>query len=125
MMRSMAASMESSGSISGKMRSFESGDRLVGKPDLVDFAAVKQLHDDLEQPLVSDQIVGKRARAAQIIGSDGVGVAHHPHIHHPHTALDQHGHSFRFQWISPERGTGSNLGAFLLINTKMECLRPE
>src|SRR5215475_10943992 len=102
MMRSIAASMESSGLksgsgssahgvMSGRLKCLELGDRLVGEPDLVDLAAMKHLHDDLEQPLIGDESVGQCAGAAQIIGSDGIGVAHHPHIHHPHAALDQHG----------------------------------
>src|SRR5271154_883230 len=121
MMRSMAASMASPCSSSDTFECFEFGDRLVGEPDLVAFTAVKHLHDDFQQPLVGDEAVGHRAGAAQIIRGDGVGIAHHPHIHHPHTALDQHGPILRFGRISPERGTGSIWDADSLINMKMRA----
>src|SRR5579871_3957297 len=64
MMRSMAASMESSrlGEFvrldpSGVFQRFEAGDRLVGEPDLVELAALEQLHDDREQWLVGRKTV--------------------------------------------------------------------
>src|SRR5579859_2071608 len=95
MMRSMAASIGLSCVLSVKRRSllqgFEFRDRLVGEPDLVHLTVAKHLHDDLEQPLIGDEIVGKRAGATQIVGGDGIGIAHQSRIHHPHTAFDQHG----------------------------------
>src|SRR6185312_4727797 len=107
MMRSMAASMVSSGTSSGRFGmssgissdksfsdgffGFESCDRQIGQPDLVHLAAVKHLHDDREQVVVGDEIVGDGAGAAQIIRGDGIGIAYHPRVHHSHTAFDQHG----------------------------------
>src|ERR1700719_2817570 len=91
MMRSMTASMESSGLISGNSSSFELGDRLVGEPDLVVFAGVDQLQNDVEQPVTSYEIVWDGAGAAQIIRGDCVGVAYYLRIYDPHSALDQHG----------------------------------
>src|ERR1700722_13601120 len=96
MMRSMAASMASPGMSSDKLFSdkcfcFEFGDREISESDLVDLAAVKHLHDDCEQVVVGDEIVGDGAGAAQIVRGDGVGIAHHPRVHHSHTAFDQHG----------------------------------
>src|SRR5580693_4443619 len=90
MMRSMTASMESSGLISGKF-GFEFGDRLVGEPEPVVFAGAEHLHDDVEQPVTRHEIVGDGAGAAKIVRSDSVGVANHLRIRNPHSALDQHG----------------------------------
>src|SRR6266566_528654 len=91
MMRSMATSMASSGFKSDKFGGLELGDRLVGEPDLVGFAAVKHLNDDIEQPIVSHEIVRDGAGAAKIIRGDGISIANHAHIQDPYTALDQHG----------------------------------
>src|SRR6202030_2589405 len=91
MMRSMTASMASSGLISDKFAGFELCDRIVGELELVEFAGVEQLHDDVEQPVARHEIVGDGAGAAKIVRGDGVGVAHHLRIHAPHSALDQHG----------------------------------
>src|SRR5882757_11444027 len=92
MMRSIAACMDGSRAGSGddERLGFELGDCLVGEPDLVEFAALKHLHNDAEQPLVGDERVGDRAALAQIVGRDGVGFAHHLGIHDPQSALDQH-----------------------------------
>src|SRR5580704_4123004 len=90
MMRSIAASMSGS-EWSGKYAGLEFGDRLVGKFQLVDFAAVKHSYDDLKQPLVGGDVLANRAGAAQIIGCDGVGVAHHLHIQDANSTFDQHG----------------------------------
>src|SRR5215469_1662896 len=121
MMRSMAASMVSSGMSSGgfgmssemssdKCFSFEFGDRQISELDLVDLAAMKHLYDDREQMVVGNEIIWHGASAAQIIRGDGIGIAHHPRVHHSHTAFDQHGLVLRYGWISPEGGTGSNCG---------------
>src|SRR5712692_8591058 len=94
MMRSMAASMQSSSNFgSNKFGGFKSGDRLVGEANLVEFAAVKHLHDDFEQPLVGGKTIGNSAGLAQIVGGDDIGIADHIHIHDPYPALDQHGFS--------------------------------
>src|ERR1700759_5326046 len=90
MMRSIAASMSGSG-WSGNCGGFELGDRLVGKLELVDLAAMKHPYDDLEQPFVGGDVVRNRAGAAQIVGGDGVGVAHHLHIQDTNSTFDQHG----------------------------------
>src|SRR5882757_2998911 len=90
MMRSMAASMRSSCVNSDKFGGFEFGDRLVGEANFVEFAPVKHLHDDFEQPLVGGKAVGNGAGPAQIVGSDGIGIADNIHIHGPYSALDQH-----------------------------------
>src|SRR5882757_2934676 len=91
MMRSMAASMKFSDGGSGDVGfGFEFGDRLVGKAELVEFAVLKHLYDDFEQPLVGGERIGDSAGPAQIVRSDGVSVAHHLNIHHPHSALDEH-----------------------------------
>src|SRR5882757_10049982 len=91
MMRSMAASMASSGFASDKLDGFERGDRPVGEPDLVGFTAVKHLHDDFEQPVVGDEIVRNGAGAPKVIRGDGIGIADYAHIQNPYTALHQHG----------------------------------
>src|SRR6202051_505835 len=78
----------------------EPGDRLVGEPDPVHFAALKHLDDDSQQPLVGGEAVGNRAGAAQVIGSNGIGVADRLHIHDPQSALDQHGLSLQCAGIS-------------------------
>src|SRR5215475_7749749 len=90
MMRSIAASMSAS-CRSGNFGALEFGDCLVGKPELVEFAAVKHVHDDLEQPFVGGDIIGNGAGAAQIVCGDGVGVAHHLHIQNTNSTFDQHG----------------------------------
>src|SRR5882757_7548332 len=96
MMRSIAASIESSGwvetgcSSSDKLGGFELRNRLVGEPDLVEFAAPEQVHDDFEQPIVGRKSLGDDAGLSQIVRGDGVGIAHHLDIHHLHSALDQH-----------------------------------
>src|SRR6516162_3944225 len=90
MMRSTAASMDASSSPSDIFESFEFGDGIVGKLELAYLAALKHLDDDAKQSLFGDQIVRDCAGTAQIIRGDGVGIAHHPHIHHSHAALDQH-----------------------------------
>src|ERR1700755_2065408 len=89
MMRSIADSMGSS-SLCDKAGGFEFRDRLVGKPDFVVFAALKDLDDEFEQPIIGGNSVGNSAGAAQIIGGDGIGVADHLDIHHLQTAFDQH-----------------------------------
>src|SRR5689334_13751197 len=69
MIRSMAASMESSrcGGMGrreyGRDRSdalerLVPGDRLVGEPDLVELAALEQLHDNRQQLFVGGKAVG-------------------------------------------------------------------
>src|SRR6266581_9265241 len=94
MMRSMAASMDFFRCRSGSYRSnelgFELRDRLVGKPDLVAFAALKQRHDDLKQPFVGDKAVADGAGLAKIVRGDRIGVADYLHAHNPQSALDQH-----------------------------------
>src|SRR5664279_2943159 len=91
MMRSIAASMESSWLSLNEFGGFEPGDRLVGEPDFVDLAALKQLHDDFEQCVVSGESIGNGAGAAQIVRGNSIGVADRLDIHHPQPALDQHG----------------------------------
>src|SRR5665213_1068848 len=96
MMRSMADSMASScwgsdGGSSDKFGGFELRNRLVGKPDLVVFAAMEEIDDDLKQPLVDGKRVGDGAAPAQVVRGDGVGIADHLDIHHLQSALDQHG----------------------------------
>src|ERR1700748_130862 len=101
MMRSMAESMESSlGVMSmqrvwsseahGALRGLELRDRLVGEPDLVEFAAVKHLHDDFEQAIIGYEGVGNGAGLAQVVRGDRIGIAHRLDIHDPQAALDQH-----------------------------------
>src|SRR6185312_15266418 len=101
MMRSMAASMEMSSVLwesslgwsgnFGGFQGFEPGDREIGEPDLAHLAALKHPDDDLEQAIVGGEVIRDRTGAAQIIRGNGVGLAHHPHVHYPNTALDQHG----------------------------------
>src|ERR1700751_5021439 len=87
---------------------------------------MKHLHDDLEQSLIGDEGVGQCAGAAQIIGSDGVGIAHHPHIHYPNTALDQHGLYPPVQIDKPLRVELVPIGdADSLSTTKVPAFRPE
>src|SRR5581483_5367366 len=120
MMRSIAASMSGSG-WSGKCSGFEFGDRLVGKSELVDFAAVKHPYDDLKQPFVGGDAVGNRAGASQIIGGNGVSVAHHLHIQDANSTFDQHGPiSSISQETSPVRRNGSNSGNAGVINMKKQ-----
>src|SRR3984893_19102609 len=90
MMRSIAASMESSFLRSDEFGGFKLGDRLVGEPDLVEFAAPKQLHDDLEQLFIGSDGVADGAGPAEIIRGDGIGIADRPDIHDLQSALDQH-----------------------------------
>src|SRR6266853_3598960 len=94
MMRSMAASMDffrcRSGSYRSNQLGFELRDRLVGEPDLVAFAALKQRDDDLKQPFVGDEAVADHAGLTKIVRGDGIGVADHLHAHNPQSALDQH-----------------------------------
>src|SRR5712692_7381624 len=96
MMRSMAVSMASSRWHSDKFGcpdkfgGLKLRNRLVGEPDLVEFAAPKQLHDDLEQPFVGREAVVDGAGLSQIVRSDGIGIADHLDIHHLQSALDQH-----------------------------------
>src|ERR1700736_3170405 len=125
MMRSIAASMSGSG-WSGKYSGLKFGDRLVGKFQLVDFAAVKHPYDDLKQPLVGGDVVGNRAGAAQIVGGDGISVAHHLHIQDAHSTFDQHGPmSSTSQETSFGQRNGSNLGNAGVINMKNRAHRPE
>src|SRR5260370_14570145 len=98
MMRSIAAaSMESSFGVrtsclrSDELSGFEMRNRLVGEPDLVEYAAPEQLHDDFEQPFVGCKGIGDDAGFSQIVRSDGIGFADHLDIHHLQSALDQHG----------------------------------
>src|ERR1700761_4957678 len=102
MTRSIAASMGSSGMSSGgdsadkrfssdKLFSFEFGNREIGEPDLVGFAAMIELNNDGQQAIVGREIIGDGAAPAQKVCGDGVGIAHYPGIHYPHAALDQHG----------------------------------
>src|SRR3981081_4350812 len=90
MMRSMAVSMKSSSARSDEFSGFELRDRLVGELDPVEFAAVKQLRDDLEQPFVGGEGFANGAGPAQRIRGDGIGIADHLYVHHPQPALDQH-----------------------------------
>src|SRR5689334_6961174 len=95
MMRSMAASMDGSiaGSDAGSGNEcfcLESGDRLIGKPDLVELAALEQLHDDAKQALIGGDGVGDLASPAQITGCDSVGFTHVLDIYHLQSAFDQH-----------------------------------
>src|SRR5947209_13819939 len=109
MIRSIAASMESSlevMSMSGlKLRNsngpggLELRNGLVGEPDLVEFAAVKHLHDDLQQPVVGDERIGNGAGLAQVIRRDGIGIADRLDIHHLQAALDQHAQVLRYGLI--------------------------
>src|SRR3954470_4558628 len=107
MMRSIAESIEPSFAGSDMcaelallcQRGFEPGDRLVGKPDAVVFAVMKHLHDDFEQLVVSRKSVRNGAGLAQIVGRDGVGVAHRLHVHDSQAALDQHFRSPRYERI--------------------------
>src|ERR1700759_2117819 len=120
MMRSIAASMSGSG-WSGNCGGFELGDRLVGKLELVDLAAMKHPYDDLEQPFVGGDIVRNRAGAAQIVGGDGVGVAHHLHIQDANSTFDQHGPiSSASQGTSPAPENSSNSGNGTVINMKKQ-----
>src|SRR6266481_8855117 len=123
MTRSIAASMASSRS--DKRGGFEFGDRPVGEPDLVGFAAVKHVDDNFEQPVVGDEIVRDGAGAAKVVRGDGVGLANHPHVQEPNTALDQHGPILRFAGISPRPGTSSNLGGKISQLRKAKAHRPE
>src|SRR5438105_9587669 len=95
MMRSMAASMESFfGYRQASCRLNEFGlelrDRLVGEPDLVEFAALKHRHDDLEQSFVGDKGVAHRAGPPKVIRGDRIGIAHRLGIHDLQSTLDQH-----------------------------------
>src|ERR1700751_2126240 len=111
MMRSMAASMDGSVAGSGNERfGLESGDRLVGKPDLVELATLEQLHDDAEQAFIGGYGVGDRAGPAQIIGCDGVGFAHGLDIHHLQTAFDQHIQVLRYGRIKRSTQISSKSG---------------
>src|SRR3954462_15221382 len=123
MIRSMAASMAPSGSCRvWELRSgnrfglglrLEPDDGLVGQPDLVEFAVLEQLDDDLEEAFVSDEGVPDRAGAAKIVRGDGIGLAHEFHVHDPHATLDQHRHPSDPKKISLEPGTRSlPLGIF-------------
>src|SRR5215831_6972714 len=108
MMRSMAASMASSGLTSVTLCGFEFGDRLVGEPDLVGLAAVIHADDDFHEPIIGDEIIGDRACAAKIVRGDRVSVANHAHTRDPNPALDQHGpNSSGAGGISAEAGTCS------------------
>src|SRR6185295_3541877 len=101
MMRSMAESMDSSLAVMSMqrfwsseardaLRGFELRDRLVGEPELVEFAAMKHLHDDFQQAVVGHESVGNGAGLAQIIRRDRIGIADRLDIHDPQAALDQH-----------------------------------
>src|SRR6478735_4602973 len=129
MIRSMAASMAPSGSWRFSCRVWElrSGNRfglglrlepddgLVGEPDLVQFAVLEQLDDDLEQAFVGDQRVGNRAGAAEVIRGDGIGVAHEFDVHCLKPALDQH-RILRSAVTTALRGTGSaRLGHYFAV----------
>src|SRR5215475_6269148 len=92
MMRSMVACMgPSPGSSSAKLGRLKLGDRQIGKSDPVDFAALKQLHNYREQPLVDRNRIGNRAGTAQIIRGDVVGVAYHLFIQDANATFNQHG----------------------------------
>src|SRR5262245_15424528 len=126
MMRSMAASMDGSVARSGNERfGLESGDRLVGKPDLVVLAPLEQLHDDAEQTFIGCESIGDRAGPAQIVGCDGVGFAHHLDIHHLQTAFEQHVQVLRYGWImrSTKISCKSGHHVFHTINTKAHRTR--
>src|SRR3954453_8218567 len=101
MMRSMAESMASSVAVMSvqtvggskavrALRGFELRDRLVGKPELIVFAAVKHLHDNFQQAVVGDECIGNGAGLAQVIRRDRIGVADRLDIHDPQAPLDQH-----------------------------------
>src|SRR5271169_425415 len=89
MMRSITACVET-WRMASYLLLFEDCDRLVGELELVGFAVMKQLHDDGEQLLAGREIVGQRAASPEIVGCDGVGLAHHLRVQHPHSTLDQH-----------------------------------
>src|SRR6185312_10740433 len=80
MIRSMAASMdpsrlgESGFDPSGLFvfQRFEPGDRPVGQSDLVELAALEQLHDDRQQLLVGRKTVDDGAGPAQVVGGDRI-----------------------------------------------------
>src|ERR1700716_2397909 len=96
MMRSIAESIESSVALMGiaegsdALACLELQDRLVGQPDLVEFAAMKHRHDDFQQRVVGDEGVGNGAGLAQVIRRDRIGIADRLDIHYPQAALDQH-----------------------------------
>src|SRR3982750_1673950 len=100
MIRSMAASMAPSGSCRvWELRSgnrfglglrLEPDDGLVGQPDLVEFAVLEQLDDDLKQAFVGDEGVADRAGAAKIVRGDGIGLSRGFLFLRPHASLDQH-----------------------------------
>src|SRR2546421_3654971 len=95
MMRSMAASMESffgCRQASCRLNEFclELRDRLVGEPDLVEFAALKTRPDDLKQAFVGDKGVAHRAGPPKVIRGDRIGIAHRLGIHDLQSTLDQH-----------------------------------
>jgi hypothetical protein len=58
--------------------------------DLVEFAALDHLHDDLQQPFVGSGVIGNGAGLVQVVRRYGVGVAHHFEVHHLNSTLDQH-----------------------------------
>jgi hypothetical protein len=51
---------------------------------------LEQSDDDFDKRLVGGHGVGDRAGLAEVVRGDGVGIAHHLHIHHLQSALDQH-----------------------------------
>src|SRR5665213_271119 len=132
MMRSMAASMKSSVN-SNQFGGLEFRDRLVGEPEPVHFAALEQPHDDLQQPFVGGEGVGNGAGAAQVIRCDGIGIADRLDIHHPQSALDQHGPVLRFGGIStvvgkssiPEPGFWRGASSHLKTPSKAKRTGPE
>src|ERR1700759_338635 len=125
MMRSIAASMAGSG-WSGNCGGFEFGDRFVCQLELVDFAAMKHSHDDLEQPFVGGKVIRNGAGAAQIVGGDGVGIAHHLHIQDANSTFDQHG---PISSASDRQVLGGEIVPIwetrAVINMKKQAQRPE
>jgi hypothetical protein len=75
---------------SGRQARFEFGDRLVGEPEPVEFAALDQVHDNCEQPLVGDDTIANGAGLAQVVRRVGLGIAHHLEVHDLNSAFDQH-----------------------------------
>src|SRR5665213_1922575 len=93
MMRSMAASMNPRGcsdQFQGFLQGLEFRDCLVGEPDLVGFAAIEHVDDDLDEHLVGSDDVGNGAGFSKVIRRDGIGIADRLDIHHLQSALDQH-----------------------------------
>jgi len=76
--------------VSDELCCFELRYRLVGEPDPVAFAEFEHPHDDFEQTLVGDEGIGNCAGPAQLIRSNGIGIADYFDVHDPQPALDQH-----------------------------------